>query len=175
MIGLILYSLLAATVLVLVFWLAREKPLPEPWETPEEFPPDALEDPAFLNLSQRVFDPSDYRWVREELCFPQAAEILARDRKQLALKWLRALRGQFKELVRLPEPAADSQAPARAISWRLLALTLRFHLLLSYTTLVVRLFGPYHRLVPSLSGLRAFSLKRMRALGSRMLGARHMA
>jgi hypothetical protein len=174
MIALVLYSLIAVAVLVLAFWLALEKPAGDPWGTEEDFTGDCLGDSSFLNLSQRVFDPADYRWVRKELCFPQAASILAHDRKQLALKWLRTLRRQFKELVRLPESAQGS-APSGVSSWRLLGLTLRFHFLLSYAILVVRLFGPYHRLVPPLEWVRPLSLEGIRNLRYRVLDPRHLA
>jgi hypothetical protein len=108
-----------------------------------------------LDLSERIFDPSDARWLREDLAFPVLADSLAGARKQLALHWLKALQASFKDLVRSPElvpgeaPGADSM-----MSWRMLWLTVRFQLLLSYALVVVRLFGPYHRLIPSFTWVR---------------------
>jgi hypothetical protein len=102
------------------------------------------------NLAERIFDSSDYLWLRNELGSPQLARTLARSRRQMALKWLRAVRRSFDELVRTPEPAPPGGAPSDARgSGELLRLTLRFHLILGYAFLVVRFFGPYHRLVPS--------------------------
>lgn len=175
MMELVLYLLIAAAVLGLAVWLAQEKPAREPWEAEEDFAAGWLGDTSFLNLSRRVFDPADYRWLRDELCFPQAAEALARDRKRLAVKWLRALRRQFKELVRLPETAAEGSAPSARSSWRLLGLTLRFQFLLAYAILVVRLFGPYHRLVPPLAWVHSVSLDRVRSLSSRLMGSDPLA
>ncbi|MFB3923192.1 MAG: hypothetical protein ACE145_15840 [Terriglobia bacterium] len=104
-----------------------------------------------LNLAERILDPADYLWLRDQLGFPTLAESLRRHRKQLALQWLSALRGSFGEVVRSADPASHSSAGEEAWdSWRLLRMTLRFHLLLIYATLVVRYFGPYHRLIPSL-------------------------
>jgi hypothetical protein len=175
MMTLVGYLVIAVAVLGLAVWLVHEKPEREPWEAEDDFAAGCLSNPSFLNLSRRVFDPTDYRWLRDELCFPQAAEVLARDRKRLALKWLRALRRQFKELVRLPEPAPDGSAAGAASGWQLLGLTLRFQLLLAYAILVVRLFGPYHRLVLPLAWVHSLSLEGVRGLGSRMLGTRHLA
>lgn len=175
MIALVLYTLIAVAVLVLAAWLAQERVPRDPWEGEEE-PVGSLEEASFLFVAQRVFDPGDYRWLREELWFPQAAVILARDRKQLALKWLRALRRQFTELVRLPDPAAEgTSATGGPSSWRLLWLTLRFHFLLSYAILVVWLFGPYHRLVPSFAWVRSLSVAGFRKLSTRVLGPHHLA
>ncbi len=109
-----------------------------------------LGDAGWLDLSERIFDPSDARWLREELAFPKLANSLTCARKRLAIRWLRALQASFNDLVRRPEPAS-SEAPLAnsAPSWQMLWLTVRFQFLLSYALLVVRLFGPYHRLIPS--------------------------
>ena len=67
----------------------------------------------------------------------------------MALQWLRALRRSFDELVRVPETPQDREAASESVpSWPLLWFTLRFHLLVSYALLVVRVLGPYHRLNP---------------------------
>ena len=103
-----------------------------------------------LSLAERILDPTDYLWLREELGFPGLARALRLSHQQMALKWLKAVRRSFDELVRTPEPALPGGATSDARgSWELLRLTLRFHLILGYAFLVVRFFGPYHRLVPS--------------------------
>jgi hypothetical protein len=66
----------------------------------------------------------------------------------MPLKWLKAVRRSFDELVRTPEPGPASGPPSdTAESWQLLRLTLRFHLVLGYASLVVWFCGPYHRLI----------------------------
>ncbi len=57
----------------------------------------------WLDLSERIFDPSDARWLAEELAFPKLAEALILGRKRLAIRWLEALQASFDELVRTPE------------------------------------------------------------------------
>ncbi len=105
-----------------------------------------------LSLAERIFDSADYLWLRDEINNPRLARILARSRRQMALRWLKALRKSFDDLVRLPEPISSSGDPGKVPSaWQLLWLTLRFHCLLRYAMMAVRVFGPYHRLVPSLN------------------------
>jgi hypothetical protein len=108
-----------------------------------------LWDAPGLTLAERILDPSDYLWLREELGLPELSRALRRSRQRMALKWLKAVRGSFHELIRTPEPslAHGATGDTRA-GWELLRLTLRFHLILGYAFLVVRFFGPYHRLVP---------------------------
>ena len=106
-------------------------------------------------LAARIFDSSDYLWLRDELGFPQLAEALTCSRQQMAIKWLKAVRRSFDELVRTPEPLLPSGTASDAPnSWELLRLTLRFHLILGYAFFVVRFFGPYHRLVPAFGWMR---------------------
>lgn len=104
----------------------------------------------WLDLSERIFDPADARWLEEELAFPKLAKVLVTARKRLAIRWLQALQASFDHLVRTPE-TAEAQAQIAVGSWKMLWLTLRFKLLVSYALLVVRVFGPYHRLIPSFS------------------------
>ena len=74
----------------------------------------------WLDLSQRIFDPSDARWLQEELAFPKIAKALTLGRKQLAIHWLETLQASFNDLIRTPESApyeiADSGSPA---AWRI--------------------------------------------------------
>jgi hypothetical protein len=152
-----LYLILALTALVLAGWLVREKPDPDDadFASQKDFTA-CLFDANCLDLANRIFDPADYRWLRDELCFPQAAALLARDRRDLAIKWLKALRTSFKQFVGVPNPESDGDgSESKLSSWQSLWLTLRFQLLLVYALLVVRFFGPYHRLVPRLGWLEA--------------------
>ena len=55
---------------------------------------------SWFHLSERIFDPSDVRWLREDLAFPRLADSLTNTRKQLAIRWLTALKASFDELVR---------------------------------------------------------------------------
>lgn len=106
----------------------------------------------WLDLSERIFDPADVRWLAEELAYPQLANALMRSRKRLAIRWLEALQASFHELVCIPDAAAcEPPDAAAADSWKLLWLTARFNLLIWYALLVVKVFGPYHRLIPSFS------------------------
>jgi hypothetical protein len=164
MTGLILYTILALSILVLAAWLARgSSPRSKADSGREGDFANCLLDPRFLELADRIFDPTDYRWLHDDMCFPEAARSLAGHRKDLAIQWLRALGRSFKELVRLPEADTDpGEATGVRAGWQLLWLTVRFHLLLSYALLVVHLFGPYHRLLPHLGWIES-----VRAVGFR--------
>lgn len=108
-----------------------------------------------LAVAEKIFDRTDYLWLRDKVGFPSLARSLSRSRQQMALKWLRALRGSFHDVVLSHAAVPDQAAPADGLgSWELLWPTLRFHLLLAYATLVVRWFGPYQRLIPPVGGLR---------------------
>jgi hypothetical protein len=146
----LIYVALAIAFLILVLCLAR-KSQPRDIDVVEEktYAP-RIGSGRWLNLSERIFDAADARWLGEELAFPKLEQSLTLDRKRLAIRWLEALQASFDELVRTPaiarndDPEADS-----AESWRMLWLTLRFKFLVSYDLLVVKLLGPNHRLVPS--------------------------
>jgi hypothetical protein len=104
----------------------------------------------WLDLSERIFDPSDARWLADELAFPKLAKALLIGRKRLAIRWLEALQSSFDELVRTPELGSSEVSESSYVgSWKMLWLTARFKLLISYALLVVKVFGPYHRLIPS--------------------------
>ncbi len=105
-----------------------------------------------FTLAERIFDPADYLWLRDELGHPGLARALARSRKRVALHWLSALERSFEDLVRVAECSPPQANRGEVLSsWQPLARTLRFHFLLGYAQLVVRIFGPYHRLVPRLN------------------------
>ena len=148
----LLYAIIAVFVVLLIAVLVRQ-PAPEgpgtAWE--EDDRAFGVRDDRFLSLSERLFNPSDYLWLRDELGFPHLATVLARSRKQLAIQWLRTLNDSFEALVRTPEPVpSNGRTDIPEDSWKLLWLTLRFHGLILYALAVVRLFGPYHRLIPAL-------------------------
>lgn len=152
----LLYTVLASLVVVGAVLLLR--PQPEVTRAEAEECAKGLWDSAGWSVAERIFDSSDYLWLRDELRFPHLAKALAHARRQMAIKWLKALRRSFDELVRTPEPVTPGVSPADAPdSWELLRLTLRFHLILSYAFVVVRCFGPYHRLVPSFGWMHSLS------------------
>ncbi len=159
MTAVLLYSALALLLIGLTAWLVRqrrEKDVPTIAVHQEDYVRD-LRHNGNLRLAERLFDPSDHIWLRDEIGRPELARVLVRERKQMALRWLHALRRSFNDLVRVPEPDSARMKPGDVpANWRLLWLTLRFHFLLSYAVLVVRLFGPYQRLVPSADWLRFF-------------------
>lgn len=121
-------------------------------EIVEEGDLETFLDERNLRLIERVFDAADYRWLRDELGYPDLARSLARTRKQLAMRWLRALHRSFHLTVRLNEglPSEDS-VTGNFRDWRLTVASIRFHFLLGYALVVVGLFGPYDRLLPSFS------------------------
>lgn len=151
MTSIVIYSLIAALILILAAVLVRQRLEGAAAEGEGEANYlQGLLDGSCLSLAERIFDPADYLWLRYKIGYPQLARELASSRKKSAVRWLKALGHSFNELLRVPEPSAsrgdDRGGPE---SWGLLWLTLRFHLLLAYALFVVRLFGPYHRLIPS--------------------------
>ncbi len=107
---------------------------------------------GWLQLSERLFDPSDERWLVEELNLPNLARTLTVERKRLAIYWLETLQASFDALVRTPEfSAGETPETDSAGSWKILWLTVRFKIAISYALLVVKSFGPYNRLIPSFS------------------------
>ncbi len=147
----LIYAGIAIGFLILVLGLlARTQPeKPDQGLAGKDYA-QCLGDARWLDLSERIFDPSDARWLREELAFPKLANSLTCARKRLAIRWLKALQASFEDLVRRPEPVSSETPLANsAPSWQMLWLTVRFQFLLSYALLVVRLFGPYYRLIPS--------------------------
>ena len=149
----LIYAAIAIAFLILVIGLLQ-KPHPlDPDETlTERSYASSIGNGRWLDLSERIFDPSDARWLQEELAFPKLAKSLTLERKRLAIRWLEALQASFHEVVRTPELTPSEAVEASAVSsWQMLWLTLRFKLLVSYALVVVKLFGPYHRLIPSIS------------------------
>lgn len=147
-----LYAIVALLTVVTVLWLVRRAQRPSPKPSGDEQSWDSsLWSPSSLTLVEQIFDRTDYLWLRDDVGFPTLAESLLRSRRQIALNWLRAVRKSFDELIRTPGPVPSAHDPTSAPeSWDLLRFLLRFHLVLGYAIVVVRLFGPYHRLVPSL-------------------------
>jgi len=149
----LIYGAIAIAFLILVLGLYRRTRSSEPDEwIPDDHPAPRIGNGRWLYLSERIFDPHDARWLADELGFPKLAHTLIIGRKHLAICWLEALQASFDELVRTPE-FSPSEAPAASSvgNWQMLWLTFRFKISVSYALLVVKLFGPYHRLVPSFS------------------------
>ena len=170
----LIYAAIAIAFLILVIGLLQ-KPHPlDPDETlTERSSAPGIGNGRWLDLSERIFDPSDARWLQEELAFPKLAKSLTLERKRLAIRWLEALQASFDDFVRTPE-FASSEAPEEASigSWEMLWLTIRFKILVSYALLVVKLFGPYHRLIPSFAWVpflpgSEHSIRRAALAGSR--------
>ncbi|HEV2351415.1 MAG TPA: hypothetical protein VG028_16395 [Terriglobia bacterium] len=114
-----------------------------------------LLDDMALDLAERIFDPGDYRWLNDEIGFPALACELSRQRKAMALAWLRCLRASFNELVRAPRSAGiPGGDDGGSTGWAMTFHTLRFQLLLTYAMMVVWMFGPYTRIAPSFGRLR---------------------
>jgi len=149
----LIYAAIAIGFLILVLALFRKTRSHEPDECMlENRSAPSIGNGHWLALSERIFDPSDARWLAEELAFPKLANALILGRKRLAIRWLEALQASFHEVVRTPELTPSEAVEASAVSsWQMLWLTLRFKLLVSYALVVVKLFGPYHRLIPSIS------------------------
>lgn len=160
----------ALAVMILAGFFARQYWRSRPHTEDDRDLVRALDEEVSLGLASRIFDPADYHWLRDTIGFPQLAESLLRRRRDLALRWLRALRTSHNELVRSPrlsEATAGADSPG---SWAILFLTLRFQLLLAHAQATVYLFGPYHPLVPSLGWLPAFLRVRTGKVEDRIVG-----
>lgn len=79
---------------------------------PNRIPTPRMGIGQWLDLSERIFDPGDARWLAEELAFPALAVALMEGRKHLAIRWLQALQASFDELARTPEAASDADSKA---------------------------------------------------------------
>jgi hypothetical protein len=152
------YGVVAVLALIVAVLLARQSgyQIDAKAEGEREFSRGLL-DRSCLDLAERILDPADYRWLRDDLCFPQLARVLAHHRKEMALRWLKGLRSAFNELVREPHAAGAGDTDDGRPGWAMAFHTLRFHLLLSFAILMVWTFGPYHGIVPSFDWLRAAS------------------
>jgi hypothetical protein len=149
----LIHAAIAIAFLILVLGLFEKTRSHEPDEcVPDNHSAPSIGNGRWLQLSERIFDSSDAHWLAEELAFPKLAKALMLGRKRLAIRWLEALQASFDDLVRTPQTTPSEAAGANSAgSWRMLWLTIRFKLLVSYALLVVKLFGPYHRLIPSFS------------------------
>ena len=145
-------ALLLASALLLIFRGRNQATLRS--DSEREINLRFLEHPG-LDLAERIFDPADYCWLRDELKFPEQATALARQRKEMALVWLGCLRASFNELVRVPQSAGTpSEIDGESSGWATTFHTLRFQFLLAYAMMVVWVFGPYTRIAPSFDFLR---------------------
>jgi hypothetical protein len=146
------YAIIAVLVVILAGVLVRQRQKDDglALDAARDRPWDLL-DASGMRVAERIFDSSDYFWLRDEIRHPQLARALLLSRRQMAVRWLKSLRRSFDDFVASPDSLFDSDAglPDQPDGRRLLWLTIRFHLLLAYALLVVRLFGPYHTLIPS--------------------------
>ena len=115
----LIYAAIAIAFLILVIGLLQ-KPQPlDPDETlTERSSAPSIGNGRWLDLSERIFDPSDARWLEEELAFPKLAKALTIGRKRLAIRWLEALQASFDEVVRARE-LTPSEAPEANLSRQL--------------------------------------------------------
>ncbi len=151
MIATALNILLGLAVVILAWLLVRKRHEEEALSgEPSEGDCSKVWETPWLRIAERIFDVADFHWLRDEIAQPQLARALARARKQIALEWLKAVRLSFDHLVRTPAPSPE---PVPNLLW----MSLRFRLFLGCATLVVRLFGPYHRLIWSFDFLPTFS------------------
>ncbi len=150
----IVYTIIAAFVFLVIALWARQTLRGEPPEVAVgEDHVQGLLDGLGIALAERVFDSTDYIWLRDSIGLPHLARELAHSRKQLALHWLKNLYSLFNRLLSTSLDFCETGrrgSQKRKVFW----LTLRFHLFLVYALVAVRLFGPYHRLVPALNWKR---------------------
>lgn len=146
-------SATAIAFLILVLILFRRNQSKEPTGTLNDVQIcRKLEHGGWLHLSERIFDPVDAQWLGEELSLPRLAEALTLSRKRLAICWLEALQSSFDEFVRTPQYLLGEEfGTTSAEGWQMLWFSLRFKISLSYALLIVKWFGPYHRLIPTFS------------------------
>src|SRR5579859_5474816 len=153
------YVVIAVLILAIAVSLARQGRylIDVETESEKEFSRGLL-DKSCLDLAERIFDPADYRWLSDDLHFPQLARVLARHRKAMALQWLRSMRSSFNKVIREPFPAGETGGPDEGLpGWAMAFHTLRFHAMLSFAMIMVWTFGPYHGIVPSMEWLRGVS------------------
>jgi hypothetical protein len=141
MMAILPYAALALVVVALVSFRRLEQGSEPPADG------DTIRDPCearTLLLMERLFDSSDYRWLRDEIGRPDLASRVARDRKRMAIRCLKVLRTWFDRAF-YDSSEGGTMAPGTG---QVLWLTLQSRLLLEYALLVVRLVGPYHQLIP---------------------------
>jgi hypothetical protein len=148
-----IYATLAIAFLIVVVALLRNPRAQDGDAVEKKEYASTVGSRRWLDLSERIFDPSDVRWLEQELAFPKLARALSLDRKRLAVQWLEALQSSFDELIRTPEAVSGDNGPSHASGWSMLWLILRFKFLISYALVVVKLLGPYHPLIPSFAWL----------------------
>ena len=89
----IFYSALAVLLLVgLILLLRWRQDLLTRAGDDNQGSSQGLWDPQGLTLAERIFDPADYYWLRDQIGFPYLADSLYATRRRLALAWLRAAR-----------------------------------------------------------------------------------
>jgi hypothetical protein len=107
-------------------------------------------DEGFLTLGDRIFDPNDCHWLRDDLALPHLARALSHSRRRLALRWLMALRADFDKRV----PTFHNASSKDLLRWPapcgyFVRGTILFYIVWAYAWSVVFIFGPGRRLIPS--------------------------
>lgn len=94
--------------------------------------------------AERLFDARDYRFLASQARLQEAARQLERDRRQIALRWLKLLREDFDKLERFRRVlVAHGGATDPPAEWKLVANTIAFHFTHRLLTAWIHLFGLY--------------------------------
>lgn len=100
-----------------------------------------------LQIGKRIFDPTDYVWLKDSLKAPLLAHEMATFRKTLALRWLSQTAHDFRELVHTFRENPGQMSPHRSVGeMNILWQALSFHGLMLFTKISVLLFGPFKTL-----------------------------
>lgn len=94
--------------------------------------------------AERLFDGRDYHFLAAQPLFKDAARQLERDRRHIALEWLRLVREDYMQLLRFRRALLTCGAPTDAkTEWRLLRERLAFVAVHRILTLWIRCSGLY--------------------------------
>ncbi len=143
-----IYVGLALVILVLTLFLLRWNPATTDREAKQESLAESLVwNVDSLQVATRIFDPTDFSWLRDEKEAPALAQELECARKNLAMRWLSMVGESFRELSR-----EIRESPERTVrhsftdEFILLRHIVFFYVLINLTKLTVMLFGPYTKL-----------------------------
>jgi len=99
---------------------------------------------ASYRRAERLFDARDYRFLAAQPALKEATRRLERDRRRIALEWLRLVREDYGHLLRFRRVLLACGAPTDAqTEWRLLRERLAFVFVHAVLTQWIRLFGLY--------------------------------
>ena len=100
-----------------------------------------------FQVATRIFDPADYRWLRDDLRMPLLARELERSRKRLARQWLADVVIEYREVVAGSRKNSVTASPLSVpVEISLLRQTVTFYALIALARLSILLFGPYTKL-----------------------------